>query len=135
MTSSWSTPGWSTDGLGEVKDRLPDGARQEDWELVRPNLERVGDFNGWMPVLHGEIEPPDLGHDERALVREAAAIAQDIDWSSEPWKQLTGRFKEATGQKGRALFHPLRLAITGGKAARKWPGWSSGSARNGSWRG
>jgi glutamyl-tRNA synthetase len=97
---------------GEVKDRLPDGARQEDWELVRPNLERVGDFNGWMSVLHGEIDPPDLNHDERALVREAAAIAQDIDWSSEPWKQLTGRLKEATGQKGRALFHPLRAAIT-----------------------
>jgi glutamyl-tRNA synthetase len=98
---------------GEVKHRLPEGARQEDWELVRPNIERVGEFDGWMPVIHGEIDPPDLDQDERALVREAAAIAQDIDWSNEPWKQLATRLKEATGQKGRALFHPLRAAITG----------------------
>jgi glutamyl-tRNA synthetase len=107
---------------GEVKDRLPEGARQEDWELIRPNIERVGDFDGWMPVLHGEIDPPDLNHDERALVREAAAIALDIDWSSEPWKELTTRLKETTGQKGRALFHPLRAAITGRESGPEMAG-------------
>jgi len=96
-----------------VRDRLPTEARAEDWALVRPNLQRVGDFAGWMPVIHGRIEPPELGHDERTVAREAAAIAAGLDWSDEPWRQLTERLKAATGQKGRALFHPLRLAITG----------------------
>jgi glutamyl-tRNA synthetase len=99
--------------FGEVKDRLPAGARKEDWELIRPNIERVGQFADWMPVLCGEIQAPDLDDDERALVREAAAIAREIDWSNPPWKALTGRLKETTGLKGRALFHPLRAAITG----------------------
>ena len=85
----------------------------EDWELIRPNLKRVSDFADWTSMLDGEVEPPELGHDERAVVREAAAIAPGIDWSAEPWKRLTGLVKEATDQKGRALFHPLRLAITG----------------------
>ena len=97
----------------EVRDRLPSGSAQADWELIRPNLARVGDFAGWTAILSGDIEPGDLGHDERAVVREAAGIVARLDWSSEPWKQLADAVKEATGQKGRALFHPLRLAITG----------------------
>ncbi|MDF0752815.1 hypothetical protein NLU14_21555, partial [Marinobacter sp. 71-i] len=35
-----------------------------------------------------------------------------IDWS-DPWPALTGALKQATGRKGRALFLPLRLALTG----------------------
>ena len=102
-------------GLGyeSVRDRLPAGASAEDWALIRPNLQRVEDFAEWMPVLDGEIEPSELGHDERALAREAAAIAAGLDWGEEPWRQMTDRLKASTGQKGRALFHPLRLAITG----------------------
>jgi glutamyl-tRNA synthetase len=100
-------------GFEDVRGQLPPGATREDWELARPNLARVGGFAEWLPVLHGEIEPPELGHDERAVVREALAAAAEVDWSSEPWKRLTERVKAATGQKGRALFHPLRLAITG----------------------
>jgi glutamyl-tRNA synthetase len=96
-----------------VRDRLPPGATEQDWELLRPNLASVSGFADWLPVLHGEIEPVELGHEERAVVREAAAIAAELDWSSEPWKRLTEQVKERTGQKGRSLFHPLRAAITG----------------------
>jgi glutamyl-tRNA synthetase len=96
-----------------VRDRLPPDATEEDWELLRPNLASVSDFADWLPVLHREIEPVELGHEERAVVREAAAIAAGLDWSSEPWKRLTEQVKVRTGQKGRALFHPLRAAISG----------------------
>jgi glutamyl-tRNA synthetase len=96
-----------------VRERLPAEASSEDWSLVRPNLSRVADFSDWLPILHGEIETPDLDHDERAVAREAASLAPGLDWAAEPWKQLTEQVKAATGQKGRGLFHPLRLAITG----------------------
>jgi glutamyl-tRNA synthetase len=97
----------------EVADRLPRGATEQDWLLIRPNLERLSDFSGWLEVLRGEIAPPELGHEERALVREAAGIAEELDWSDEPWRRLTERLKESTGAKGKALFLPLRLALTG----------------------
>jgi len=100
-------------GFDAVRDRLPEGATAEDWELIRPNLARVEEFADWLPVLHGELDPPELGHDERAVVREAAAIAEGLDWSNAPWTSLTEAVKAASGQKGRALFHPLRVAITG----------------------
>src|SRR5205085_807236 len=57
-----------------VRDRLPDGATEEDWVLLRPNLQRLSDFAAWLAVLHGEIDPPDLNHDERSLAKDAAAI-------------------------------------------------------------
>jgi glutamyl-tRNA synthetase len=96
-----------------VADRLPAGASEQDWLLLSPNLTRLSDMTNWLAVLHGEIEPPELGHDERLLVRDAAAIASTLDWSGEAWRILTSAVKESTGKKGRDLFHPLRLALTG----------------------
>ena len=34
-------------------------------------------------------------------------------WNDDPWDGLTGALKEATGRKGKALFLPLRQALTG----------------------
>ncbi len=96
-----------------VADRLPAGASEADWLALRGNLERIGDFGDWLAVLHGNIEPPELGHDERLLIKEASAIARTLDWSAEPWRALADALKRTTGKKGRELFHPLRLALTG----------------------
>ena len=105
-----------------VAKRLPPSATEEDWQILRPNLERLADFAGWFAVLHGEVEPPELGHDERLLAKDAAAAAQVIDWSQEPWPTLTEELKRTTGRKGRELFHPLRLALTGRESGPEMAG-------------
>jgi glutamyl-tRNA synthetase len=105
-----------------VAERLPDGATEEDWLLLRPNLERLSDFGSWFEVLHGEVEAPELAHDERLLLRDAAAIAEGLDWKAEPWRSLTGELKTASGKKGRELFHPLRLALTGKESGPEMAG-------------
>ncbi|MEO6256687.1 MAG: glutamate--tRNA ligase, partial [Sphingomicrobium sp.] len=97
----------------DVVDRLPASATAQDWLLLRGNLERLADFGGWFDVADGEIEPPTLDDDERALVGQAASVAASLDWADEPWKALADALKSATGRKGKALFHPLRLALTG----------------------
>jgi glutamyl-tRNA synthetase len=96
-----------------VADRLPAGAAAEDWLLLRPNLERLTDFAAWFEVLHGEVDAPVLAHDERLLMRDAASVAEDVEWNADAWRVLTGELKSMTGRKGRELFHPLRLALTG----------------------
>jgi glutamyl-tRNA synthetase len=105
-----------------VADRLPGGATEGDWLLLRPNLERLADFAGWFDVLHGEIEPAELSHEERLLVKEAAATAEGLDWASEPWRALTDALKASTGKKGRELFHPLRVALTGRESGPEMAG-------------
>jgi glutamyl-tRNA synthetase len=105
-----------------VRDRLPSGVTEEDWLLLRPNLERLSDFAGWFAVLRGEVDPPELAHDERLLVKDAATIAEALDWSAEPWRALTEELKRTTGKKGRELFHPLRLALTGRESGPEMAG-------------
>jgi len=107
---------------GDVAARLPPAAAEEDWLLLRPNLERLSDFSTWFAVLHGEIDPPELGHDERLLLKDAAGIAETLDWSAEPWPVLTGALKQSSGKKGRELFHPLRLALTGRESGPEMAG-------------
>ena len=96
-----------------VADRLPEEAGEQDWLALRGNLGRLADFSSWFAVLHGDIDPPELAHDERLLVKDAAAMAEKLDWSAEPWRALTSELKQTSGRKGRELFHPLRLALTG----------------------
>lgn len=99
--------------FADVVDRLPAGATEADWLLLRGNLARLGDYAEWQPVLDGAIERPDLNRDDRLFMREAAAAVEAIDWSGEPWRALTDELKQRTGRKGRVLFMPLRLALTG----------------------
>jgi glutamyl-tRNA synthetase len=105
-----------------VADRLPAGVTEEDWLLLRPNLERLSDFAGWFEVLRGDVDPPELSHDERLLLKEAVPIAEQLDWHTEPWKALTSQLKESSGKKGRELFHPLRLALTGRESGPEMAG-------------
>ena len=35
------------------------------------------------------------------------------------WKQITGNVKARTGQKGKNLFHPIRVALTGFASGRE----------------
>jgi glutamyl-tRNA synthetase len=105
-----------------VADRLPEGATERDWLLLRGNLERLADFGDWLAVLHGEIDPPELGHEERLLVKDAVTIADKLDWPGEPWRMLTDELKQTSGKKGRELFHPLRLALTGRESGPEMAG-------------
>jgi len=109
-------------GFDAVRDRLPADATDQDWQLIRPNLERLADFGPWFEVLRGEGDAPELAHDERLFMRDAASVAEGLDWSSEPWRALTTQLKETTGKKGRELFHPLRLALTGRESGPEMAG-------------
>jgi len=97
----------------EVADRLPEGIGEPEWLALRGNLARLGEAADWLPVLHGVIGPPEVVPDDKELLVEAARVAAATDWSDDPWRSLTDALKAATGRKGRALFHPLRRALTG----------------------
>ena len=97
----------------EVADRLPDGIGEAEWSVLRGNLGRIGQAADWLAVLSGEVEPAEVVPDDKPLLEQAARAAESIDWSGDPWHELSDQLKSSTGRKGRALFRPLRLAITG----------------------
>ena len=51
--------------------------------------------------------------DGRALRAAAAEALPPEPWDATTWKALTQAISAKTGAKGKALFHPLRLALTG----------------------
>ena len=93
-----------------VADRLPEGMGREAWDAIRPNLEKVADAADWWNVVTGPVELPAFDAETRAYLAQAA---QAFVWGADPWGALTGALKDATGRKGKALFQPLRLALTG----------------------
>jgi glutamyl-tRNA synthetase len=95
-----------------VADRLPAGMDEAAWLAIRPNLQRVTDAADWWAVVEGPIASANLDDDDRAYLAQAAEVATATDWTSDPWHALTGALKAATGRKGRALFLPLRIALT-----------------------
>lgn len=97
----------------DVSDRLPEGIGEAEWLVLRGNLAHLGEAGEWVPVFHCLIAPPEVVPDDKPLIEEAARMAEQVDWSSDPWHALTDRLKTSTGRKGRALFRPLRLALTG----------------------
>ncbi len=99
--------------FAHVADRLPKGASEADWLLLRGNLAHVREFADWVTVLDGDLPPPAIAEEDRAFLAEAAATACTLDWSADPWPALTTTLKLSTERKGKALFHPLRLALTG----------------------
>ena len=99
-------------GFDAVADRLPAGMTEAGWDAIRPNLTRVDEAADWWSVVEGPVAAQ-IAEDDRAFLAEAAKIAGQIDWSSDPWHALTGALKDATGRKGKPLFRPLRLAFTG----------------------
>ena len=96
-----------------VADRLPTGMGEAEWEAVRPNLNTVAEAADWWQVIEGPVEAPEPAGDDRAYLAQAAEVAGQIDWTTDPWHALTAALKDATGRKGKTLFLPLRLALTG----------------------
>jgi glutamyl-tRNA synthetase len=95
-----------------VADRLPPGMDEAGWEAIRPNLSSVVEAADWWHIVEGPIEAS-AGADDRDFLDAAAEEAERIDWTGSPWPQLTAALKDRTGRGGKALFLPLRRALTG----------------------
>ncbi|SNT13475.1 glutamyl-tRNA synthetase [Sphingomonas laterariae] len=97
----------------DVADRLPAGMDATAWHAIRPNLATITEAADWWSVVEGPVAVPPQTDEDRAFLAEAASVAEHIDWGSDPWRSLTTLLKDQTGRKGKALFLPLRHALTG----------------------
>jgi len=80
------------------------------WDVVKGNLERVEDAKEWLDVISGNIDPL---IEDTEFTNQAAALVPDNPLTDESWSAFTSAVKATTGAKGKALFMPLRMALTG----------------------
>lgn len=95
-----------------ARTRLPEGATPAFWEAVRPNLERLADASLWWQVCVGATTPV-IGRADREFLAMAAETLPPEPFDRTTWKTWTTRLASETGRAGRALYQPLRLALTG----------------------
>jgi glutamyl-tRNA synthetase len=100
------------DFAAAARSDLPEGLGETVWNALRPNLEKFSDINGLWEIVKGPIQPV-VAPEDRAFIDAAREALPGDPWDDEVWPAWTAKLKESTGRKGRDLFHPLRLALTG----------------------
>ena len=93
-----------------VAPDLPAEIAPAFWEAVRGNVDRAAEALDWWRRCREPIAP---AIDDAAFCAEAMALLPGEPWDDATWARWTEAVALATGRKGRALFRPLRLALTG----------------------
>jgi len=98
--------------FGAVADRLARIGPLDDakrfWETVRGNIETLDDAASWATVLRGPLQG-----EANDVARAGATILPPEPWDGGTWSSWTKAVAGATGLKGKALYQPLRRALTG----------------------
>lgn len=106
--------------FASTASRLTDlgvGGGQQFWEAVRGNLARFDEALMWWRIVNEPMAPSLSGDDLETCKKAAESLPpdpwNDLSWDKKNWDAWIEKLKAATGRKGRDLFHPLRLALTG----------------------
>lgn len=89
---------------------------QAEWALIKGNIEGDEDFVLWDRILHTDGMMYDTAHlveEDRDYLMKAKELLPRDPYTVESWGDWTTALKDATGRKGKALFMPLRRALTG----------------------
>ena len=79
------------------------------WLAIRPNLSKLSDIKEWWQICHKPEKANGL--DEELLSIAAEHLPEEI--TDTTWKEWTKAIASHSGKKGKELFMPLRLALTG----------------------
>lgn len=80
------------------------------WTAVRGNLPVLADAKIWWQVVAGTLTPV---IEDAGFIAQAKTLLPPGPWDTATWKSWTEALKTITGRKGKTLYHPLRLALTG----------------------
>jgi glutamyl-tRNA synthetase len=86
------------------------GGGEAFWEAAKPNLTRFADVEALWRQVAGPLAPVIENRDFCTL---AAGLLPPEPWDEGTWSAWTKAVSVQSGAKGRDLYHPLRLALTG----------------------
>ena len=83
---------------------------EEFWEAIKGNILYFSDIKFWWQLCHSEIKPI---IEDNELCQLAIESMPEGELTAETWNSWVALISEKSGKKGKSLFHPLRLALTG----------------------
>ncbi|WP_341754319.1 glutamate--tRNA ligase [Candidatus Tisiphia endosymbiont of Dioctria rufipes] len=98
----------------EVKDRLreikAEQVTEQFWLAVRANLQKLYEIKDWWNICYSPSKIEDLDKD---FLQQAAILLPNEPITLDSWSIWTKKIMVVTGKKGKDVFLPLRLSITG----------------------
>ena len=91
---------------------VPDDIAADFWDMARENIETRADLAGLWALCRDGVAPV-IAPEDAEFVAQALDMLPPAPRDRTTWKAWTNAVKEATGRKGKALFQPLRKALTG----------------------
>lgn len=82
------------------------------WMALRENLSRFSDIAGLAALVRGPVTPV-VAPEDRDFIALARETLPPEPWDEGTWSLWTEALKTKSGRKGRALYMPLRMALTG----------------------
>ncbi len=83
------------------------------WQVLCGNLAKRTDIAPWIAILRDGPAASAVAPEDCAVLGAARDALPPQPWDETTFKMWTAAVKQATGAKGKALFMPLRLALTG----------------------
>ncbi len=108
--------------FADIKDQLPDFLPAEAltrqrleafWNSARENIETLADLTDLYNIAFEAPASTEMPSEDVDFIKEAANHLPAEPLTPDSWGTWTNTLKEATGRKGKGLFMPLRLALTG----------------------
>lgn len=107
----------------EIKQRLTqikaEYVNEDFWYAVRPNLQKLNDIKDWWEICH---KTPNVPNIDKQYLQQALELLPPGNLNLDSWSIWTKKIAEVTGKKGKELFLPLRLALTGKESGPEMAG-------------
>jgi glutamyl-tRNA synthetase len=94
-----------------VKHRLPEQT-EAFWLAIRGNIEKFSETEFWDDVIQQDLKIEPAPEDVDFIAKARAALPPE-PWDGTTWKTWTDALKASTDRKGKSLFMPLRMVLTG----------------------
>ncbi|MEP6357239.1 MAG: glutamate--tRNA ligase [Hyphomicrobiales bacterium] len=93
-------------------DALDIGGGEAFWDAIKANLEMFGDISDWWSAVSAP-QSVEFSEEDTEFLKVAKQRLPEEPWGQATWGEWTSVLKQETGRKGKALFMPLRRALTG----------------------
>ena len=82
------------------------------WHAIRANITLLQDSKEWWQILHSPVQA-NINPADEVFINTAIAMLPPKPWDKQTWGTWTKSVSAQTNRRGKELFLPLRLALTG----------------------
>lgn len=100
------------DVLPRLKEMEMNFISENFWESVKPNINKIEDTKEFWDICKG-LKSAYISAEDRDFLKVAATVLPDREFDEEFYSEWISALKANSGRKGKLLFMPIRLALTG----------------------